>query len=287
MSSTDRITKENAASLTTTVFGWWRKDKPLEVSYRYWRDVHAITVARVPGLYQYRLFAIDPPLPDIATDPATIDFCHGIAEIMFRSEADQQTFGNSRIITDFIHKDEQNLCDRNVTMTAIDQNARTIVDRTGEMQSGKPQFPTFAIGVQQQQTTSVEFRQQLSNQIEAWSNHSEILRLRLHLLEPFDPSQNSPCVSHDWAPEQHYQAWIELVMRDAEQLPQLLQQANQIIRGLHVFPVTESYTLVAQGTLTPIALRGFPAISAIAEAEFDLQASPELLELLYGKYRHD
>lgn len=51
----DVASQENAAPLASTVFGWWRKDVPLEVSYAYWRDVHSITVARAPGIYQYRL----------------------------------------------------------------------------------------------------------------------------------------------------------------------------------------------------------------------------------------
>ncbi|MUG91234.1 hypothetical protein F7734_01475 [Scytonema sp. UIC 10036] len=57
---------------------------------------------------------------------------HGVAQILFLSQEDQKTFGTSSPITQFIHKDEQNLCDRNVTVSSIDGDAQTYIDQTGE-----------------------------------------------------------------------------------------------------------------------------------------------------------
>lgn len=302
----DIATEENAAPLTATVFGWWRKDVPLEVSYRYWRDVHSIAVARAPGLYQYRLLAlaenraeVGACLDGIETDLPVADRPHCIAQILFLSKEDQQAFGKSRLITQFVNKDEQNLCDRNVTMSSIDHNAYTYVDRTSEATcSGEPAFPSFVLGLQQRQGVSTEaFRQHLTHAIaQPWSDRPDVLRLRLHLLEPFDESENSPYVSHDWVQEQHYQAWIELVVRDATQLEKLLssdpaeisyadhtcQQHAQLIRGIHTFPITACYTMVANGKPTDVGLRGFLAVQTIAEAQADIQKNSELLEILYG-----
>lgn len=292
--SKDIASQENSAMHTATVFGWWRNDVPLDVSYHYWRDVHSIMVSRVPGVYQYRLLqlaqnrcnleleinGIDITLPD-ADQP------HGVAEMLFLTQDDQQTFGNSSLNTEYVVKDEKNLCDRNVTRSALGNNAYTYVDRTGEpTPNGEPPFPSFMLCLQPRESISPEqFCHRLVEQIaHPWSQNPAVRRLRLHLLEPYSEKANSPCVSHDCAIAKQYGAWIELIIDEQTTLKSLLSSSDpaQFIRAIHPFEISAYYTMVYDGKLTEVGLRGFPAVQTILAAGADLQRQPDLLKALYG-----
>lgn len=298
----DLAGRENAASFTSTVFGWWRKDVPLEVSYRYWRDVHGVMITRIPGLYQYRLLYLAlnrsnlwSPLDGIDYDLPTTDQPHGIAQIIFLDDEDRKAFGTSPILSKYVYKDENNLCDRNATFWSINGNACTYIDRTGEATpNGETALPSFVVCFQQANGTKVEeFRHHLVERIaRPWSEQNEVMRLRLHLLEPFDESANSPGVSHDWPKEKHYQAWIELILRDEASVGRLfssgteLSERAQFIKAIHTFPIFARYTLVYNGKPTDVGLRGYPAVQTIEQAGGDIQKTTDLLETLYGEVVH-
>lgn len=291
-STDDVASQENAAQLTSTVLGWWRKDTPLEVSYRYWRDVHSITVGRAPGIYQYRLLHLGCNRSDLWLQDGidyTIpkeDQSHGVAQILFLSQEDLQTFGESEIITKYVHKDEQNLCDRNITMSSKDRNSYTYCDRTGETTpNGEPTSPTFMVCLQKTDSISIEqFRQYLVEKIaHPWSEQNEVLRLRLHLLEPYNETENSPCVSHTGEQVKNYQAWIELILQNETIAKQLLpRESIQYIKAIHTFPIIAKYTIVYNSKPTIVGLRGYPAVQTIEQAGAENQKSPELLQALYG-----
>lgn len=291
--------QENAATQTATVFGWWRQDVPLDVSNRYWRDVHSIMVSRVPGIYQYRLLQLVPNRLGLASEIHGIDLTvpdsdqsHGVAEILFLSEEDQQTFGSSPLNTQYVVRDEQNLCDRNVTRSAIGDNAQTYVDRVGEpTPNGEPRFSSFMLCFSPQQSVSSEqFRHAFVEQIaHPWSQNAAVMRLRLHLLEPYSEKENSPYVSHDCPSAQQYGAWIELMLKEPATLTSLLSSEDiaQFVRAVQIFEISAYYTMVYSGKLTEVGLRGFPAVQTILEAGADLQRQPDLLKALYGSVVHD
>lgn len=287
----DIASLENAAPLASTVFGWWRKDIPLEVSYAYWRDVHSITVARAPGIYQYRLLQLTANRSDLFSVNG-IDYTisdedpHGVAEFLFLSSEDVQTFGKSELITKYVHKDEQNLCDRNITMSSKQGNARTYIDRTGDTPNGKPAFPCFMVCLQKTDGVNLEqFQQHLMQKVRDWSEQSQVMRARLNLLEPFDQSENSPCVSHQSEQVKNYQAWIELILQDEAIAKQFFDdQSAQYIQAIHTFPIVARYTMVYDGKPTVVGLRGYPAAQAIEQAGAEIQKSPELLAAIYGDF---
>lgn len=288
--------QENAAAFTATVFGWWRTDVPREVSDRYWRDVHGVLITRVPRLYQYRLLSLAANRSDlwsaldgIEFDLPTADQPHGIAQIMFVDDEDRQAFSSSPLQSKYIFKDENNFCDRNITLWSIDNNARTYIDQTQEVgANGEPVCPSFVLCFQPADCTTIaEFRHYLVEQlVRPWSERNEVMRLRLHLLEPFDQSQNSPGVSHDCSVAKQYQAWIELVLRDraAQQLfsDSRLSEPARFIKAIHTFPISAWYTLVNQGKPTAVGLRGFSAVQTIEQVGAEIQQADDLLEALYG-----
>ncbi len=291
--------QENAAIQAATVFGWWRNAVPLDVSYRYWRDVHSIMVSRIPGIYQYRLLQLAANRVNLGAEISDIDFAvsdadqvHGVAEMLFLTQADQQTFGSSPINTQYVFKDEQNLCDRNVTRSASGNNAHTYVDRTGEpTPNGAPTFPSFMLCFSLRESISLEqFHQQFVEQIaHPWSQNAAVMRLRLHLLEPYSEKENSPCVSHDCATAQQYEAWMELMIDQPPTLRSLLSSRDvaRSVRAIQIFEISAYYTMVYDGKVTEVGLRGFPAVQTILEAGADLQRQPDLLKALYGSVVHD
>ena len=171
-------------------------------------------------------------------------------------------------------------------MKAIGNKAHTYVDRTEEpAPNGEPRFPNFLLCFQQQESINTEqFRQYLVEQVAgAWSQRSTVLRLRLHLLEPYSDKDNSPRVSHEWAKEKRYQAWMELIVKDKAALKSLLSNNKPAeLRAIHTFPITAYYPLVYAGKLTDVGLRGFPAVRTIIQAGADNQRQPDLLKALYG-----
>lgn len=296
LSQASTANSENTAIHTATVFGWWRKNVPIEVSYRYWRDVHSIMVCRVPGIYQYRLLQLAPICNNLGIEFPRVDFTlpdrdqpHGVAEMLFLTQDDRQTFGQNSLNTDYVFKDEQNLCDRNVTRSALGANAHTYVDRTRtSILNGEPPFPSFMLCIQPHYSLrSEQFRQQMIKQIaDVWSQNATVLRLRLHLLEPYNENENSPCVSHNCTTTQQYRAWIELCITEPAILTALLASSDlaQVIRSLHIFPISAYYTMVYNSNLTEVGLRGFPAVQTILAAGADLQRQPDLLKALYGDF---
>ena len=130
-----------------------------------------------------------------------------------------------------------------------------------------------------------DFRHHLVEEIaRPLSTQDEVMRLRLHLLEPFDESENSSYVSHDWAKEKHYQAWIELMLQNEAARKQLFSSNEhaKFIKAIHTFPIVARYTMVYDGKPTIVGLRGFPSVQTIEQASAENQKSPELLEILYG-----
>lgn len=175
------------------------------------------------------------------------------------------------------------------------KNSRTYEDRTGEATppcggkyhttpNGEPN-PSFMIYLQQTEGVSVEeLRQYLVERIvPAWSEQDEVMRLRLHLLELYNESQKSPCVSHEGTQVKNYQAWIELILQDETVAKQLFSSETvQYIKSIYTFPIVARYTMVYDSKPTVVGLREYPAVQTIQQAGAENQLTPELLTALYG-----
>ena len=286
---------ENAAGFTATAFGWWRQDVPADVCYRYWRDVHGVLAARIPGLYQYRQLHLAPMPPHsrhgvggAAQDHAVEDQPNGIAQLLFVSENDRRRFGATPLVTKYIFEDERNLVRRNATLWSVGDNARTYVDRTGlAAPQGKATIPTWAICIQKPRGVDESaFRRQVTEGVTRFVATAEgILRLRLHLLDAYDESAwNSPGVAHHWHEDSQYRAWLELILDDDAALEPLVRELDdtRCAGPVHAFPVFARYTLVVDGRPTDVGLRGYPAVQVIEEAGARNQKNTDLLEAMYG-----
>jgi EthD domain len=286
---------EQAAAFAVSAFGWFRTDLPAEVTRAYWRDVHGTLAARIPGLYQYRQLHLAPPRGGLLASANGVrsglrdgeEPVSGIAQLLFGTAEDLRTFSTHPFVTEHVFNDEQRLCRRNASMPSGEGTARTLVDRTGETTpQHQPVHPTFVVALQPATGLSREtFWQQAAELIATpWSDHAGVLRLRFTPLEPYDPAGwPSPGVEHAWAPEHQYQAWVELVVRDAAELGGLPRLDPEVVGGAHVYPVREKYTIVHDGRPTDVGLRGWPMVWLIEQAGADNQKAPALLRAVYGE----
>jgi hypothetical protein len=281
---------ENSAPYAMTALGWWRTDVARETSYAYWRDIHGTLAARIPGFYQYRQLHLAVPRLDLpvtagidATAPT--EPVDGVAQMMFLTSDDLQTFGSHPFVTEHIFNDERNLVRRNATMPSAPGTARTLVDVTGESTpQGVPAHDTYAIMFQQAvDVDRRDFHSHIAETAAQWSTQSGVLRLRYTPLEPYDETGwQSPGVRHDWAPDEQYQAWLEIVVTGESALASLHRLDPAVVRNAHVYPVREKYTIVYDGRPTDVGLRGWPAVQTIGQAGATNQQAPPLLRALYG-----
>ena len=78
-----------------------RPDISRSLFSRYWRDVHGVMAARIPGFNFYTQHHVTPVDPD--TEPF-----EGIAIVTYRSADDRAGLIHSEV-TQHIHRDEQNV----------------------------------------------------------------------------------------------------------------------------------------------------------------------------------
>lgn len=307
--ATDTVTLENAAELALTAFCWWRADLPQDVCETYWRDVHGIMFARVPGLWQYRQLRLAPNRPSlwpavqpvqgvqgISFDAPDVAQPQGMPHGLFLSEADLTAFAGNPMTQETIPNDTRNFIGRIGALLSPRSRGRTFVDRINEpTMQGPPPAPTFVLCfVPRTKAAPAEaFHRYLTEQVaHAWSTHPDVLRLRVEPLPPYEQAaMSSPGVPLQWPSDQTYLGWIELAVRDESTIGDLLtsiavDELTNHVRAIHTYPVREIYTIISAGRPTEVGLRGYPAVRTILAAGADYQRSEAILTLLFGDAVH-
>ncbi|WP_007023185.1 hypothetical protein [Saccharomonospora iraqiensis] len=293
------VDRENAAELSLTSFCWWREDLPPEVCEDYWRDVHGIMFARAPGLWQYRQLRLGANRPDLWPEIGSISFDvptaaqpQGIPHGLFLSGADLTAFGDNPLPRQAIPDDAQTFLGRIGALLSPPHGGRTLVDRIDDPAvQGVVPAPTFALcfapapGV----TSAEDFHHVLAERVaRPWSEHPDVLRLRVEPLPPYESSaMSSPGVPHAWPGDTPYLGWIELVVREEGVLGALPEHLatdalSRHVGALHTYPVREVYTIISAGRPTDVGLRGYPAVRTIDAVGADAQHSGAVLEHLFG-----
>jgi hypothetical protein len=290
---------DNAAQRALTAFCWWRPDLPRTVADAYWRDVHGVLAARVPGLWQYRQLRLGPnradlwpAMSDLVYEAAEQEQPHGVPHASFRTERDQAAFAGNPIVTGHIFADEQNFLARGATQMSPPETARTLLDLLGDPQTqGPPRAPSFAVFFRARPDAGItDVHRYLTDHLApAWAGRPGARRVRVVPLAPYDPAAwDSPGVDHSWPGPREYAGWVELALADeaaAEDLMAVLDAARftTLIEAVHSYPISEVYTIVQGGRPTDVGLRGWPAVQTIAHAGAANQQEPELLRTLYGQ----
>ncbi|WP_460959633.1 hypothetical protein [Parasphingorhabdus pacifica] len=295
----DTVGLENAAELSLTSFCWWRADLPQDVCEAYWRDVHGIMFARVPGLWQYRQLRLEGNQPDLwptvqglSFDAPGVGQPHGMPHGLFLSEADLVAFGNNPLPKEAIPNDAHNFIGRIGALLSPPHSGRTLIDRINDpAMQGPPPVPTFVLCFVPREgaVSPEEVHRYLTEHVaRPWSEHPDVLRLRVEPLPPYEQSaMSSPGVAHQWPNDETYLGWIELAVRNEGVLGDLLagvaaDELAQRVRAVHTYPIREVYTIISAGRPTEVGLRGYPAVQTITAAGADNQHSETILNLLFG-----
>jgi len=225
-----------------------RPDISRSLFTRYWRDVHGVMAARIPGFDSYTQHHVTPL--DAASEPF-----EGIAIVTYRSEDDRAGLINSEV-TQHIHRDEQNVFRRALLYNLGEGAARTIrgrPDAAGQM--------LFIV---------VEAGTDLDADCPSFDG---TLYLAAYDLTGGDPSGwNQTDASGRIFTTLLHGIWPD---RDGA------VAAAKRLKG-SAYLLDERHVMVEGGRPTPVGLRGLDAVKTIEEAGADNQLSDAVARAVYG-----
>ena len=193
-----------------------------------------------------------------------------------------------------LERDEQNVFGEVVAYVSNDGGSRTYVDRVPN------RSPNGPLGVsryhvmlkKQPDATLADLRRQLTETFAPnVAAHPLVLKLRLHLFDPFEAVWESENVENALPPERIHDAAFEIAFetplalaefqRSDEHAAATAGQAG-VIRQVSVFAERESYALVQEGMATLAGLRGATIARTIVEAGAVTNFNDDILELFGG-----
>lgn len=274
-----------------------RRSIPPDLFYGYWRDAHCQISARLPGQHSLWIHFLDfergglwPLIPGVGRDLAPADRFDGVPEPVFLTEADVARFAQAMAP---LVDDEVNIFEETIGYRALGANSRSFVDRLAnpapDFDEGVLRFLVFC--KQSEAIGSDEFRAFMQDRLApTWAHAPEVLKLRLHLLEPYineDLLMDASDVSHYKAPDRQYQACFEIVFADALQMRQFAAssawQADEQrahVREQHAFQVVRRYSMRYHGELTLTGRRTSAVAEQIRRIGAVNQIQPNVLALL-------
>lgn len=282
---------ENRARLTMMAIAWWRPTLALETANTYWRDVHGVLDARLPGLWGYKQLHCDPvpvqpfpAIPGVEQAWAGDDSPEAVATLLFLDEEALRICGESELAL-LARQDNLELVERNIHYLVADA-ACTWVDRTGDAAPQGPALqPTYVVFVRRRPDVAEDdFHAATRVLAERWSADPGVLRLRLQAL-------GRPEGQHPLGPEHLHDALIELVVADEAVCGRLVDAESAALLGrvacaLNTVQAREVYAILVGGRPTQVGLRGWAPVQAIRAMGARIQEDERLLELLYGPVVH-
>ena len=290
------IASENRAGIARVTCGWKLAHLPLELVRRYWRDVHSPGIARRPGLWEYRhlqYYPVDPavlaPVPGIQLTCPTDQQLMWTSDVRYLDQAGLDLFGGapSPAVKAQLLGDIDLIVDQSTTYLVLGDNARTLIDTSGQIApQGPTPRPTYSVFFRQRGEQAA-FRAGMQALAARWAAAPGVQRLRLALFETPDMEAERragyPVKTHP--PESQYQAWIDLTLASAADALQLLTPDDaRFVHTVHAYPVPVVYTSVCRGKPTLVGLRGWPAFDAIQGLNAANQRDTGLLEWMYGEF---
>ncbi len=217
---------------------------------RYWRDVHGVMAARIPGFESYTQYHVTP----VST---TAEPFEGIAIVTFAGEADRQGLATSEI-TKHIHRDEQNVFRRALLYNLDGAACRSTGD--GDRQAKAARFFVLPAGIEQAPLVDAIAdatwcdRYDLTSGDPAGWNDTDIDGCRFVTL-----------VHAGWADDAAVDASVAQL---ADMIP--------------AYRLDDAHVMVEGGFPTPVGLRGLDAVRTINEAGADNQLAADVVRAIYG-----
>jgi hypothetical protein len=216
---------------------------------RYWRDIHGVMAARIPGFDCYTQYHVTP----IRTDMEPFE---GIAIVTYQSEADRAGLIHSEV-TRHIHRDEQNVF-RRALLYNLGEGADHVL-KGSIAADGQSMFVVCAEG-------------------DDTSGLLALLRDTATYLATYDLTVDDPA---NWnETDTAGRTFITLVHGTWPDRASAVAVAKNLSAAAYL--ADESYIMVESGHPTPVGLRGLDAVKTIREAEADNQLSSDVVRAIYG-----
>lgn len=232
---------------------------------RYWRDVHGVMAARIPGFWAYVQHHVT-PLVDLGS--TTVEPFEGIAVVRFANEDHRAGLLNSAV-TPHIHRDERNVFRRALLYSLdADETLRTAPDVDENMPSWFVVVPrgcnatALAEVVRQQGAAAVE----------------------LFDLRRADPAGWNDVDASEAGASRLFDAVLKVWGEEVDAFPALSAVVSASQGQCACYRVDERYEMVSRGRPTQIGLRGLDAVRTIMEAGADNQLQAEVVRAVYGAF---
>ena len=219
---------------------------------RYWRDIHGVMAARIPGFETYTQYHVTP-----TGDHEPFE---GIAIVTYANEQDRQGLANSAV-TPHIHRDEQNVF-RRALLYNLDAAARR-TSGDGDRRLGPAKFFAIPAGTDPEQV-----RKYIAASNPAFCDSYD--------LTSGDPAGWNDTDTDDGGCGRRFVAVFHagwLAEPDSTQLAKLRVPAYRL---------DETHVMVDHGVPTAVGLRGLDAVRTIMEAGADNQFADDVVHAIYG-----
>lgn len=298
----DRSSRDAEAQVATIGFIDARADRPLDLVFRYWRDVHGVLATRIDGIWQYWQHHLAAPDPDLwprtegvqRTVPEDL-VLEGFAEVTFQDSATRRAMGGDPVARQ-IQRDEQNVFRGTYLHNTADGGSVTLLDRrpSNVQQGSSSAYRVIVLLRKAPEIAREGFGSYLTDRLAAaLADGPDAIKVRYHRFLPYDGTAwNTPGVDNHLAADEAYQGWLELVYPDRQRaaaalrsgsVMDVLADAHGHLAAAHVYPVAEVWTPLIDGRPTHIGLRGYSAWRTIERVGADNQKSAEVLRLLYSE----
>lgn len=226
-----------------------RPDISRSLFTRYWRDIHGVMAARIPGFDSYTQYHVTPL--DAASEPF-----EGIAIVTYRSEDDRAGLIHSEV-TQHIHRDEQNVFRRALLYNLGEGASRQI---SGDANAdGQAMFVVAEAGADIDGDIAILDDAPLflaaydltGGDPARWNQTDASGRVFTALLHGIWPDRNSAIA------------------------------AAARLKGA-AYLLDERHVMVENAKPTPVGLRGLDAVKTIEEAGADNQLSEAVVRAVYG-----
>ncbi|KTB78320.1 EthD domain-containing protein [Pseudomonas syringae] len=273
-----------------------RNGVPHELFATYWRDVHGPLCARLPGLgwyvqhhltrekdaHQWPVIEGVEPLPGYVLD--------GGVEIGFLSAEDQKQFKDA---SSLLFSDEQNMFEETIAYDVLDGSS-TLVDRLPDpIPNETAMQDKMHLHVHLASDNLPAAREAVAKLAREMAASDAVLKLRLHLAEPYDnaqPAPPAPDVNHEIEASRLHVVMMELVFESAwtrrtwyasEQFKTITEGISEHVRYITPFGVSGVYTYVRDAVMTTAGIRGSRQAQLIRQIGAINQTRPEI-ESLFG-----
>lgn len=231
---------------------------------RYWRDVHGVMAARIPGFDSYVQHHVT-PMPDLGS--SIVEPFEGIAVVTFATPGDRDGLIHSDV-TKHIHRDEQNVF-RRALLYNLEADATTL-NGDGDRSSLGSYFLVLPQGL-----NGTDITQALIG--------AGPTMVALHDLSGADPSGWNDTDVDEGGASRLFGAVIQCWWQDVGKAETALAAIVRTNGGqIACYRTDERYPMVEHGRPTLIGLRGLDAVRTIDEANASNQKDPDVLRAIYG-----